>query len=188
MVRLATAGARTMVGSFSRFFLLCIAFAAPCAAQDADWRLSSGRAGKVHVGMPVESLYTVFGYAHVRAIAQFDEGEFSVALQVYEASDPGRPILLARINELCGSYYVTGIEALSPQFRTSTGVGAGSTAGAVRRAHPEARHNLEHHPSLIVSSLSMTFMLPTTSAADSVPVVKVWTWGSLPAHVRQACR
>lgn len=157
-------------------------------AQSGDWLLSTGRAGRVQVGMPVEALYRAFGHNNIRPIAQFGEGQFSPALQVYETSDVGSPLLVARIREYCGDYRVTGIEVLSPQFRTSTGIGVGSTVADVRRAYPDAQRNIEEHPSFIVSRLRLTFMVSAESLADSLPVIKVWTWNIIPDSVRSRCR
>ena len=160
------------------------------AGQSVDALLVPGRADKVRNGMKVESLFDLYGAANVRLVQESSEGTSFPVVQVYTASEPTAPAIVARILQRCGRSYVSGITVHSPAFRTPEGLGVGSTVGEIRRRFPRASLNREHAPSVIVDSLQMTFGLPGRRAqfADTVRVISVWMWSPLPDSLTGPCR
>ena len=170
-----------------RLAIALIALVVPSASfgQANDWLLTPSRAGKVIIGMTVEELYTAYGRSNVRLVDLYGEGMFYPALQVYAEFEQGAPILVARIGDICHRQRVIGIDIHSVRFRTADGLGVGATVGEVRKLYPSARLNREAGPSLIVESLHMTFAVADGTFADSVRVVKIWTWRQPSDSVRR---
>lgn len=167
---------------------LCLAIGAGRrSAQSGEWLLTPSRAGKIVVGMTVDALYSAYGRENVTLVALFPEGMFTPAVQVFVPSEPGAPIAIANINQVCGQFRVTGISIVSPRLRTRDGLGVGSTVAEVRRRQPTAKLNREEGPSLIVEKLQMTFAIADATFADSTRVLRVWAWAPLPDSVTR-CR
>lgn len=162
--------------------------ATPARSQNVDWLLDPARAGKATIGMTVDALYDAFGRDHVRLIDLASEGMFTPAVQVHDPSTPGATLLVARIFQLCGSFRVDAIMVHSPRYRTSEGIGVGSTIADVRRRYPDARLNREEGPSLIVESRKMTFAVEDSRFADTAHVQKVWMWSPMPDSISTRCR
>jgi hypothetical protein len=137
--------------------------------------------------MSVDELYQAHGRENVRLVDLFGEGMFEPALQIYAPFDQASPLLLVQIQSICG-YRVTGIEVLSPRYSTAAGIRVGSTVSDVARRYPASRRNREAHPSLIVSDLRMTFIASDASLLDTLPIVKIWTYGVVPESIRAQCR
>lgn len=166
------------------YLILC---AARGSAQTSEWRLAPSQAGRIYLGMTVDSLYAAYGRENVKLVDRFAEGGFTPAVQVFSASASQALIAVADIGPLCGSYRLTAISVLSPEFRTEDGLGVWSTVGEVRRKQPAAKLNREEGPSLIVEKLRMTFATSDDTFADSTRILSVWLWGSLPDSPRR-CR
>jgi hypothetical protein len=162
-------------------------FSRPALAQASEWLLSSSRAGKITLGMTVDDLYNAYGRENLKLVDLFGEGMFTPALQVYIPSEPGAPIAVAIINQVCGYFRVSGFMALSPLFKTAEGVGVGSTVPEVRKRYPTASMNREHRPSLIVQKIQMSFATTDGTFSDSTRVSIAWTAAPLPDSIRQ-CR
>lgn len=148
-------------------------------AQTIDWQVTTGRAGKIAIGMTVDSLYTVFGRENTRLVDLALEGQFTPALQVFVPSQPGKPIAVAEIREVCG-FRVWRITATSPLLRTVDGLGAGSTVGEIRKKHPTASLNREEGSSLILSQMHMAFVPADGTFADSSRIESVFLSGPWP--------
>jgi hypothetical protein len=156
-------------------------------AQASEWLLSSSRAGRITLGMTVDDLYNAYGRENVKLVDLFGEGMFTPALQVYIPSEPGAPIAVANIDQVCGQFRVSGFMVLSPLFKTTEGVGVGSTVPEVRKRYPAASLNREHRPSLIVDKIQLSFATTDGSFSDSTRVTVAWTAAPLPDSIRR-CR
>ena len=163
----------------ARLCLLVLALAPRVGAQNTDWQVETGRAGKVVIGMTVDSLRTVFGRENIRLVDLDLEGQFTPALQIFVPSQPGKPIASAEIRELCG-FRISRITAMSPLFRTADGLGPGSTVAEIRRKYPTASLNREEGASLIVSKLHMSFVPADGTFADSARIESVFLSGPWP--------
>jgi len=162
------------------FFL----FGSALPAQSAEWQLTPTRAGKIILGMTIDSLHDAVGRENVRLVDLMLEGQFSPALQVYQPFQPGSPLAIAEIVGTCG-FRVSRISAVSPLLRTADGLGVGSTIGEVRKRYPAARIGRGEGSVLIVEPLQMSFSTVNDTFADSSRVVSVLLWSPLPESTRK---
>jgi hypothetical protein len=152
--------------------------------QAATHLLSPGRAGVFELGATVDEIYRLVGREHVRLVDLFGEGHFTPAIEIRLPGANVTPSIVAHIREApCREFAIWGIRVLDPRFRTSEGLGIGSTVGELRRTY-DARLNREAGHSVIVPSLQMTFAVGGVSFADSVRVTSVWLWPD-PSEVRR---
>src|SRR4051812_26803644 len=93
---------------------LCLAFGiSEVRGQSVEWQLAPARAGKIAIGMTVDSLYAVYGRENTHLTDLYNEGMFTPALQLFVPSQPGAPVAIAQLREFCG-FRVSSISAVSP--------------------------------------------------------------------------
>jgi hypothetical protein len=164
---------------------LCLILAgSTLPGQAPEWQLAPARAGKVVIGMTVDSLIALFGRENTRLVDLGNEGMFTPAIQIFLPSESGAPIAVARINEIC-DFRVTGVSAVSPRWRTIDGLGVGSTVADVRKRYPAARMSHEEGSSLIVEKLQMSFVPTDGTFTDSTRIESVWLYNALPDSIRK---
>jgi len=158
--------------------------AAASSAQEANFRLSDGRAGIFELGATVDEVYRLVGRERVRLVDVFGEGHFTPAIEIRLLGAKVAPSIVAHISEFpCSEWAIYGITVLDPRFRTSEGIGVGSTVGELRRTY-DVRFSREEGHSVVVPSLKMTFAVGGVSFEDSVRVTSVWLWPD-PTEVRR---
>ncbi len=153
-------------------------------AQGTNLVLAPGRAGMLELGATVDEIYRLVGRERVRLVDVSAEGHFTPAIEIRLPGAKVAPSIVARIREVpCLEFAIDGISVLDPRFRTSEGIGAGSTVGELR--HPyDVRFSREERHSVIVPSLKMSFAVGGVNFQDSVRVTSVWLWPD-PSEVRR---
>lgn len=143
--------------------------------------LERGRAGQFELGMTVDETYRLVGREYVHLVASLPEGMFQPELQIQLPGFPGGPALTATIREWpCGEFALWGILVHDSRFRTSNGLGVGSTLGDLKRQYRAARVtgiDTDSGPVVVVSELGLTFrMKPARSFTDMSRVSSVWVF------------
>ena len=149
-------------------------------APGADsFLLDRGRAGRFVVGMSVDEVVRAVGLENVRLVATFPEGLFQPELQIRLPGYMKGPALSGPIREFpCKEFALWGISVDDPRFRTSDGLGPGSTLGDVIKRYPSARQlpvGSDGYPGAFIEELNLTFAIAATSAlTDDARVTSVW--------------
>ena len=143
--------------------------------------LSAGRADSFELGMTVDELIARVGREHVRLVAKFPEGMFQPELEVDLPGFAGGPAFVAPIREWpCGEFAVWGISVHDPRFRTTNGLGPGSTLGDLRKHYPGARVTnigADGGPSVVMTELGLTFKMEyVPEYTDASRVESVWVF------------
>jgi hypothetical protein len=96
--------------------------------------LSRGEAGSVKTGMTIDQLYSIVGRGRTRLVDEQLEGLFSPAIEIYLTDrQRDRPSLVAEVVGRGSGFVVGRITVYDPRFKTSKGIGVGSTLGEIRR-------------------------------------------------------
>jgi hypothetical protein len=153
-----------------------------------EWLLTTGRAGRIELGTPVDDVYQMFGMGNVSLVAEFREGMFSPTLTVTLPDTTTKPALTLDIREWpCAEFSVWGISVQDGRFRTKDGFGVGSRAGDLRRAHPFQITDEEGMHAAVVNDLKMTFSLTRQGPVDDQRVTSVWIWPDPEAVRKKRC-
>jgi hypothetical protein len=149
------------------------------APGDDSFLLDRGRAGRFVLGMSVDEVVRAVGLENVRLVATFPEGLFQPELQITLPGYTKGPALSGPIREFpCREFALWGISVDDPRFRTSDGLGPGSTLGDVNKRYPSARQlpaGSDGYPGAFIEELNLTFAIAATSAlTDDARVTSVW--------------
>ena len=129
--------------------------------------------------MTVDEVYELVGREHARLVPSFRGAEFSPALDIQVPGFTAGAGLTASINErICGPFALWGIEVHDPRFRTSNGLGIGSTLGELKRMYRDANVigiETDDGPHVAINDLGLWFeMNPARTFPDSTRVTSVW--------------
>lgn len=113
--------------------LLTLLILAP-GDDSAAWRLARGCAGEVRLGMPVGRLRLLAPARTLRFTDLGLEGEATPAAQLVMAGS-GDVSLTAEFDAGTRDSLLTRITVRDRRYRTRTGIGVGSTLGALRKKH-----------------------------------------------------
>ena len=139
--------------------------------------LERGRAGQFEIGMTVDEVYQRVGRERVRASASFRAAEFRPALDIHVPGFTAGAALTGSIDRICGPFALWDIEVHDPRFRTSNGLGVGSTLGDVKRLYRGAKvtgidTDLGAH--VTIDELGMWFeMNPAPTFPDTTRITSV---------------
>jgi hypothetical protein len=134
--------AHLIVGTMA---LMLILVPALVNGQEKNFELSKGKAGPVEIGMSIDELYQRVGKEDTKLVDQYSGGFFSPVVEIYLKREPkdAKPSLIAEVvgkppaenvRPFFISAFVVGrISVNDPQFKTSVGIGVGSTLGEIRR-------------------------------------------------------
>lgn len=153
----------------------------------SEFLLQQGKVGPVELGQTVDQLYARFGRDNIRLVDLFLEGMFSPAVQIHVPGSEAEPAIIARIREWpCAEFSIWGITVRDGRFRTSDGLGVGSTLGDLQKTYKAEVGWGEGTRVAHVAALGITFMLDDSAGApDMWPVKAVWVVPQ-PVQVRQA--
>ncbi len=140
-----------------------------------EFLLSEGKAGSIEIGMPIDEILQRFGRERVRLIDRAKEGHFSPAIEIdVPGASMTAPIVADISGGPCGVFSVSGITVRDPTFRTSDGLGVGSTLTQVRQVRSVSLSR-EEGVWAIVQGAKITFGLDA-AGSDSARVDSVWLW------------
>jgi hypothetical protein len=167
------------------------------AAQDTQapskspFVLERGRAGQFEIGMTVDEVYTVAGRDNVRLVASHRGAESRPALEIRISGFTAVAALTVPLDRICGPLAVWGIEVHDPRFRTSNGLGVGSTLGEVRRLYRTANVvgiDTDDGAHVAISDLNLWFELNLARTfTDSSRVATVWVFPQTGAVRARRC-
>ena len=103
---------------------------------NSDFLLSKHKAGCIEIGMPVDSIYAGYDRELTSLVDLFLEGMFSPALEIYlnGKEKKKKPSMIVEIG--CGEdWIITRINVYDKKFKTSKGIGVGSTLGDIRKSY-----------------------------------------------------
>lgn len=129
--------------------------------SDNDFLLSKHKAGSIEVGMPIGALYAVYDRELTRLIDLYLEGMFSPALEIYlkGKGKKKKPSMIVEIG--CGEdWIITRINVYDKKFKTSKGIGVGSTLGDIRKSYKVDSIGFGEGPLFVlVEEMEMSFAL-----------------------------
>jgi hypothetical protein len=112
---------------------LLVLLSASEMSADGDFLLSKGKAGPIHTGMEVDTLYTKVNRKLTKLVDLQYEGFFVPALEIYlDKDEKTKPSLVAVV---APGFVVSSITVYDPRFKTEKGVGVGSTLGEIRKKY-----------------------------------------------------
>lgn len=129
----------------------------PAALMDTT--LAPGRAGALHVNIPADSVYLLYGRSHIREVDLQLEGTPSPALEItLPGGTEDNPSLVAEIDE--DRNVIFRIQVYDPRFRTKKGIGPGATLQELgKRYRVDEIAQGEGNTVAIVQTLGMSFVL-----------------------------
>ncbi len=180
---------RTLSACFVAAALTLSSEALPVRSQAADaFLLTTGRAGLIDLGTPVDDVYQTFGRDNVNLVAEFREGMFSPVLKINLNGTTTSPSISTDIREWpCGEFSVWSIAVYDGRFRTKDGFSVGATAGDLRRAHPFQIDEAEGAHAALAKDLKMTFSLTRQGPVDQQRVTSVGIWPDPEAVRKKRC-
>jgi len=148
------------------------------APSKSPFVLEPGSAGRFEIGMTADEVFTVAGRENVRAVTSHRGAESRPALEIRISGFTAAAALTVPLDRNCGPLAVWGIEVHDPRFRTSNGLGVGSTLGEVRRLYRSANVvgiDTDDGAHVTISDLGLWFELnPARTFTDSARVAMVW--------------
>lgn len=192
----ANGGARTNIVCAS---LLAIAVSAgtplagrqaPVAKPDASFLVEHGRAGAFEVGMTVDEVQAIVGIASTKLVATYPEGMFQPELQITLAGFARGPAITAPIRDVpCFEPALWGLLVRDPRFKTSRGIGVGSTLADIRKYSPSStisNFGADGYPGVFDAEPGVTFAFENATASrDSARVTSLWVHGAPDVRARR---
>ena len=161
------------------------------APSKSPFVLERGRAGQFEIGMTVDEVYTVAGRENVRAVASHRGAESRPALEIRIPGFTAAAALKVSLDRICGPLAAWGIEVHDPRFRTSNGLGVGSTLRDVRRLYRSASVvgiDTDDGAHVAISDLGLWFELnPARTFPESSRVATVWVFPQTRAARARRC-
>jgi hypothetical protein len=129
-------------------------------AADENYLLSKHKAGDLSIGMAVDDVFRAYDRDRVKLVDLNLEGGFSPALEIYiDGSQGDKPSMKAEIT-LKDWWVIWRISVLDKRFKTTDGIGIGSTLGDIRSLYTGLRGGTgEGSVSVYVRELEMGFGL-----------------------------
>lgn len=100
-----------------------------------DFTLSPGRAGRIQIGMTVDSLYLIYPRNQAKLIDLNLEGFFTPAIEWTVPGFTGKKASVILEIGWNRTWIINRITVIDTRFRTVTGIGVGSPLGDLRRNH-----------------------------------------------------
>jgi hypothetical protein len=139
--------------------------------------LDRGRAGQFELGMTVDEVYKVAGRENVRAATSHRGAESRPALEIRIPGSRAAAALTLSLDRICLPLAAWGIEVHDPRFRTSNGLGVGSTLRELRRVYRSVNVvgiDTDDGAHVAISNLGVWFELnPARTFTDSSRVATV---------------
>ena len=125
-----------------------------------DFSLAPGKAGVLSVGMAVDQLYTHFDRTQTRLLDRQQEGKFTPAIALHLNPDIPSATLLAQLHYSINNRWVLGPITISdPRYKTSQGIGVGSTLKQLQTHHVVTLDTSDTHKRLAVEVTGIRFIL-----------------------------
>jgi hypothetical protein len=120
----------------SLIILLFTSVGAQIVKGQDSFLLSKNKAGGIEIGMTIDALHTKYEPRLTKLTAQYPEGMFSPLLEIYlngklQNVEPSITVAIDKEN----AWIVGGIRVKDKRFKTSKGIGIGSTLGEIRKTY-----------------------------------------------------
>jgi hypothetical protein len=164
------------------------AASAQAVSPPGPFLLSTGKAGQIELGASVDEVYRLYGRDNIGLVDLYKEGYFSPALTITMPGSAAAPAIVADIREWpCAEFSVWGIDVRDPRFRTSDGLGVGSTGAELRSRYQFQISEAEGAHAAVVEALKMSFSLDPEVPVDRARVTSVWIWPDPVAVRKRRC-
>lgn len=169
--------------TFVRASLLAIAVSAvvPLTAQrvsppkpDPAFLVEFGRAGAFTVDMTVDDALAIVGRENTKLSADYAEGMFGPQIEIRLPGFAKGPAITAPIGNMCGYPSLAGLMVFDPRYKTSHGIGVGSTLADIRKYKPSAKivdFGTDGFPGVLDAERGVSFAFRDATA--SVPTARV---------------
>ncbi len=129
-------------------------------AVDENFLLSKHKAGDLSIGMAVDGVFRAYDRDRVKLVDLNLEGGFTPAFEIYIDGSPGnKPSMEVEIT-IKDSWVIYRISVLDKRFKTTDGIGIGSTLGDIRSLYTRLQGGTgEGRVSVYVQELEMSFGL-----------------------------
>jgi len=140
--------------------------------------VAPGVAGPFRNGMTVNDALAIAGSGRSKLVDLMSEGDFTPALEIRLDPEQKEPTLLASIWWTCSRFSIYGISIRDSRYRTSEGLGVGSTLGELRRYFKlDGPFEEAEDGSLSAITPGVTFALDhSEEPTDNTKVKAVWVY------------